>query len=139
MYGYHNNDSIFKGFEVLKIFKPHFPKKQTKKKNGPAPLLFKILQFSPVFTRMKNTWHIKHLEIKNKPHQNIIYLHLTHPFHSTATSIHKPTSHVHPQSWQTDGKELSKWCRRCHPLIPMATKSNATKVLRLLYFYFLFS
>ena len=80
-------------FWSLKIFKPHFPKKQTKKKNGPAPLLFKILQFSPVFTRMKNKWHIKHLEIKNKPHQNIIYLHLTHPFH-LATSIHKWQTHL---------------------------------------------
>ena len=52
------------------------------------------------------------------PHQNIIYLHLTHPFHS-ATSIHKPTSHIHQQSWQTNGKEPLEWCRRCHPLTPM--------------------
>ena len=70
------------------------------------------------------------------PHKNIIYLHLTHPFHSVETSIHKPTSHVQQQSWQTDGKEPSKLCRRRHPLTPMATNSNATKVLRLLYFYF---
>ena len=53
------------------------------------------------------------------PHQNIIYLHLTHPFHLAATSIHKPTSHIHQQSWQTDGKQPSKWCRRRHPLTPM--------------------
>ena len=52
------------------------------------------------------------------PHQNIIYLHLTHPFHS-ATSIHKPTSHIHQQSLQTDGKEPLEWCRRRHPLTPM--------------------
>ena len=97
------------------------------------------IQNSPVFTQMKDTWHIKHLKVKKMPHQNIIYLHPTHPFHSATTSIHKPTSHVHQQSWQTDGKVQSEWCRRSHPLPSMATNSNATKVLRLLYFYFLFS
>ena len=49
----------------------------------------------------------------------IIYLHLTHPFQSAATSIHKPTSHIHQQSWQMDGKEPLEWCQRHHPLTPM--------------------
>ena len=108
------------------------------KKKGfgiPAPLPFKILQFSPIFIRMKDTWHIKYQTVKDMPHQNIIF---THRFHS-ATSIHKPTSHIHQQSLRTEGKEPSEWCRRCHPLTPMTTNSNATMVLGLLYFYFLFS
>ena len=133
-------------FQVLTSSLPlfHFPHSSNGvqkgfKKLGPAPLPFKILQFFPVLTWMKDTWHIKHLKVKKMPHQNIIYLHLTHPFHSAATSIQKPTSHVHQQSWRTDGKEPSEWCQRRHPLTPMGTNSNATKVLRLLYFYVLFS
>ena len=47
---------------------------------GQAPLPFKLLQFSPFFIQMEDTWHLKHLKVKNMPHQIVNYSHLTHFF-----------------------------------------------------------
>ena len=57
---------------------------------GLAPLPFKILQFSPVFTRMKDTWHIKTSEgqkIATSKH----YLSPSYPPLSLSSNLHSQT------------------------------------------------
>ena len=57
---------------------------------GSDPLPFKVLQFSLVFTKMKDTWHIKHLKVK-KNATSKHYLSPSYPPLSLSSNLHSQT------------------------------------------------
>ncbi len=69
---------------------------------GSAPFPLKILQFSPIFIRMKDTWQTQNLTVKNKPHQT--------PFTSLSTT---PFSNL---PWKTHRLDTNTDAVRCKAL-----------------------